>query len=291
MVLEFVRRDALATIVEPPPIPVHPDLRALPVGRREDGLPWLVRLHGTHVLLAGATGAGKASLLWGLVRAMLPLMRAGLVRVLAADPKLMELAYGRVIFDTYGAYAADPAAIADMLDQAVADMQARAAQFAGRQRDHTPTREHPFTVVLVDEVAFLTAYQHDRKLRERIMAALATLTTQGRAVGYSVVAALQDPRKDVLTIRNLFPDRIAMRLDEPEQVDMVLGDGARDRGAACELISTDPATGAGVAFIRLEADPDPVRVRAGWIADTDIRAMAAGCLDDAELRAIEGVPV
>ena len=87
------------------------------------------------------------------------------------------------------------------------------------------------------------------------MAALATLTTQGRAVGYSVVAALQDPRKDVLTIRNLFPDRIAMRLDEPEQVDMVLGDGARDRGAACELISTDPATGAGVAFIRVEADP------------------------------------
>jgi hypothetical protein len=43
-------------------------------------------------------------------------------------------------------------------------------------------------VVLVDEVAFLTAYQPDRKLRERVMAALATLTTHGRAVGYSVVA-------------------------------------------------------------------------------------------------------
>ena len=82
-----------------------------------------------------------------------------------------------------------------------------------------------------------------------------------------MVAALQDPRKDVLTIRNLFPDRIAMRLDEPEQVDMVLGDGARDRGATCELISSDPATGAGVAFVRLEADPDPVRVRAGWVSD------------------------
>ena len=95
-------------------------------------------------------------------------------------------------------------------------------------------------MVLVDEVAFLTAYQPDRKLKERIMNALATLTTQGRAVGYCVVAALQDPRKDVLTIRNLFPDRIAMRLDEPEQTDMVLGDGARDRGAACELISGRP---------------------------------------------------
>ena len=288
VVLEFVRRDALAAIIPAQPIPDRPDLKALPVGRREDGLPWLVRLHGTHVLLAGATGAGKASLLWGLIRAMLPLMREGLVRVLAADPKLMELAYGRIIFDTYGQYAADPAAIADMLDQAVADMQARAAQFAGHQRDHTPTRQHPFTVVLVDEVAFLTAYQPDKNLRTRIMAALATLTTQGRAAGYSVVAALQDPRKDVLTIRNLFPDRIAMRLDEPEQVDMVLGDGARDRGAACELISTDPATGAGVAFVRLESDPDPVRVRAGWVTDTDIRDMAAACLED-QPRAIEAV--
>jgi DNA segregation ATPase FtsK/SpoIIIE, S-DNA-T family len=290
VVLEFVRRDALAQIIPALPVPDHPDLKALPVGRREDGLPWLVRLHGAHVLIAGATGAGKASLLWGLVRAMLPLMGEGLVRVLAADPKLMELAYGRVIFDTYGQYAADPAAVADMLETAVADMQARAAMFAGVQREHTPTRAHPFTVVLVDEVAFLTAYQTDRKLRERTMNALATLTTQGRAVGYSVVAALQDPRKDVLAIRNLFPDRIAMRLDEPEQADMVLGDGARDRGAACELISTDPATGAGVAFVRLEADPDPVRVRAGWVTDADIRAMAAHCTtDDTERLAIEAV--
>ena len=79
------------------------------------------------------------------------------------------------------------------------------------------------------------------KLRERALAAIATLTTQGRAVGYCVVGALQDPRKDVLTIRNLFPDRIAMRLDEPEQVDMVLGDGARDRGAIADLICADPA--------------------------------------------------
>jgi S-DNA-T family DNA segregation ATPase FtsK/SpoIIIE len=194
----------------------------------------------------------------------------------------MELAFGRVIFDRYGTYAADPAAVVVMLEQAVADMQARAAVFAGYQRDHTPTREHPFTVVLVDEVAFLTAYQPDRKLRERVMNALATLTTQGRAVGYCVVAALQDPRKDVLAIRNLFPDRIAMRLDEPEQVDMVLGDGARDRGAACELISSNPAVGAGVAFVRLESDPDPVRVRAGWVSDADILALADLCRDDSE---------
>ena len=211
---------------------------------------------------------------------MFPLMQAGLVRVLAADPKLMELAYGRVIFDPYGPYAADPAPSRSCSTRRSPTCKPAPPGSPGVQRDHTPTLEDPFTVVLVDEVAFLTAYQPDRKLKDRIMAALATLTTQGRAVGYCVVAALQDPRKDVLTIRNLFPDRIAMRLDEPEQVDMVLGDGARDRGAACELISPDPATGAGVAFVRLEADPDPVRVRAGWVTDADIRDLADACIPE-----------
>jgi S-DNA-T family DNA segregation ATPase FtsK/SpoIIIE len=275
LVLEFVRRDALAAVIPALPIPARADLRALSVGMREDGQPWLIRLHGTHVLIAGATGAGKASLLWSIVRAMLPAMAAGLVQVQAADPKLMELAYGRALFDRYGRYAADPEAIVTLLEDAVAEMQARAARFAGKHREHAPTAEHPCVVILVDEVAFLTAYQPDRQLRDRVKAALATLTTQGRAVGFSVIAALQDPRKEVMSIRNLFPDRIAMRLDEPEQVDMVLGDGARDRGALADLIPADPATGAGVAYVRLDTDPDPVRVRAAWVTDTDISAMAA----------------
>ena len=233
--------------------------------------------------LSGGADAGPAApraprlIIWGLIRAIFPMLKAGLVRLLGADPKRMELSYGREIFDSHGQYAADPADIAAMLSKAVADMQDRAEQLGGRQRDHTPSAAFPFVVIIVDEVAFLTAYHPDKQLRERIKADLATLTTQGRAVGYCVVAALQDPRKEVMSIRNLFPDRIAMRLDEPEQVDMVLGDGARDRGAAAELISSDPVTGAGVAFVRLESDPDPVRVRAAWVADHDIRAMAGLC--------------
>jgi S-DNA-T family DNA segregation ATPase FtsK/SpoIIIE len=214
-------------------------------------------------------------------------MLSGLVQVWAADPKLMELAYGRAIFDRYGRYAATPEAILGMLEDAVAQMQARAGVFAGKRREHTPTIEHPFIVVLVDEVAFLTAYLSDRAIRDRIKAALATLTTQGRAVGFSVIAALQDPRKEVMSIRNLFPDRIAMRLDEPEQVDMVLGDGARDRGATADLISTDPATGAGVAYVRLATDPDPVRVRAAWVTDTDIQAMVTEYAPPPRLRPVQ----
>jgi DNA segregation ATPase FtsK/SpoIIIE, S-DNA-T family len=77
----------------------------------------------------------------------------------------------------------------------------------------------------------------------------------------------------VLTIRNLFPDRIAMRLDEPERTDMVLGDGSRDRGALADQISTAPDLGAGIAYVRLEGNPDPVRVRAAWVSDEGIEAM------------------
>jgi S-DNA-T family DNA segregation ATPase FtsK/SpoIIIE len=76
-VLELVRRDALAEPMPALPIPDVTDLRALPVGRREDGAPFAVRLQGTHLLIAGATGAGKGSYLWGLVRALLPAMAAG----------------------------------------------------------------------------------------------------------------------------------------------------------------------------------------------------------------------
>ena len=141
LVLEFVRRDALAAIIPALPIPVTVNLKALAIGRREDGSLWLVRLHGTHLLVAGATGAGKASVIWGLIRAMLPHAAGRAGAAPGRRPKRMELSYGREIFDTYGRYAADPADIAAMLAQAVADMQDRAEALGGKQRDHTPTRE------------------------------------------------------------------------------------------------------------------------------------------------------
>ncbi|GAA3159145.1 FtsK/SpoIIIE domain-containing protein [Nonomuraea roseoviolacea] len=271
LTLAFPRRDPLATPIPVLPIPQQPTVGPVEIGKQEDGRPWRLKVHGTHVLVAGATGAGKGSIIWSTIRGLLPAVRAGLVEIWALDPKLMELSYGRALFGDR--YAAAPEECADLLDQAVTVMQERAARFAGLQRSHTPTVEDPFVLVVVDEVAFLTAYQADRQLKQRISAALATLTTQGRAVGIGVMAALQDPRKEVMNIRNLFPDKIALRLDESEQVDMVLGDGARDRGALADHISPVPERGAGIGYVRLETSPDPVRVRAAYVSDTDIRAM------------------
>src|SRR5208282_4047055 len=233
---------------------------------------WLLRLISTHVLIAGATGSGKGSVIWSLIRALLPAIAGGWVRVWALDPKRMELSFGRGLFHQYACQAV---AMVELLEAVVAEMHERAEQFGGRTRTFTPSVEFPFLVVLVDELAFLTAYQPERDLRKRAEAAIATLTSQGRSVGVCVVGALQDPRKDVISLRNLFSTRIALRLDESDQVDMVLGDGARDRGALADQITPDPWTGAGVAYMRLEASPDPVRVRAAYVTDDDIHAMVA----------------
>ncbi len=270
--LEFVRSDTLADPIGALRVDPVVNLAALPVGRCEDGTRWLLRLLGSHLLIAGATGSGKGSVIWSAVRAMLPAILGRWVQVWALDPKRMELSFGR---DLFTRYADTAAAMVGLLEDAVGEMHDRAAKFAGTTRTFTPSLEFPFLVVLVDELAFLTAYQPDRDLRKRAEAAIATLTSQGRSVGVCVVGALQDPRKDVISLRNLFPTRIALRLDESDQVDMVLGDGARDRGALADEISALPLVGAGVGYVRLEGSPQVVRVRAAYVADEDIRAMAA----------------
>jgi DNA segregation ATPase FtsK/SpoIIIE, S-DNA-T family len=271
IVLELVRRDTLAAPVAALPIPESVDLAAVPVGRCEDGTPWRLRLAGSHLLIAGATGAGKGSILWSIIRALLPGICEGWVQVWGLDPKRMELSFGRDLFARYADHAT---AMVALLEAAVTEMHRRATDFGGLTRIFTVSVAHPFLVVMIDELAFITAYQPERDLRKRAEAAIATLTSQGRSVGVCVVGALQDPRKDVINLRNLFPTRIAMRLDESDQVDMVLGDGARDRGALADQISPLPDTGAGIAYVRLEASPDPIRARAGHVTDADIRAMA-----------------
>ncbi|MFJ8690892.1 FtsK/SpoIIIE domain-containing protein [Micromonospora wenchangensis] len=269
VVLRFVRRDPLAGVVAPLPVPEVPALDGLALGVDEDGHPYRLRLTGSHVLIAGATGSGKGSVLWSLIRSLAGGIRSGLVEVWAFDPKGgMELAAGVPLFARF-AYD-DPDSMADVLDDAVKRMRLRAARLRGITRQHTPTVEEPLLVLVVDELAALTAYITDRKVRDRIKESLGLLLSQGRAVGVHVVAALQDPRKDVLPFRDLFPTRIGLRLTEPEQVDMVLGDSARDRGALCDRI---PESSPGVGFVVLDGVREPVRVRFAYLTDDDIRQL------------------
>ena len=52
---------------------------------------------------------------------------------------------------------------------------------------------------------------------------------------------------------------------------MVFGKGMRDRGALCDRI---PMSTPGVAFVALDGDPTPMRVRFSFLTDNQIRALA-----------------
>ncbi|MGH3366844.1 MAG: hypothetical protein ACRDOY_06550 [Nocardioidaceae bacterium] len=150
-------------------------------------------------------------------------------------------------------------------------MRDRQARLRGVTRLHEPSTGEPLIVVIIDELAALTAYLTDRDAKKRIHAALSLLLSQGRAVGVLVIAALQDPRKEVLPARDLFPTRIALRMTEPEQVDMVLGDGARKRSARCDRI---PEVLPGVGYVVLDGVAEPVRVRFAHVTDRHIADLA-----------------
>jgi hypothetical protein len=277
------RRDALAATVAPFPVAEMPDFTSLPLGRREDGEIYTLRLFGTQVLVVGATDAGKGSVVWSLLRALAGGIRAGLVEVWAFDPKGgMELTAGRPLFARFACDDFD--AMADMLDEAVKTMRQRTARLRGHTRQHIPTVGDPLYLIVIDELAALTAYLTDRKLKDRIKAALGILLTQGRAVGVHVVACLQDPRKEVLPFRDLFPTRIGLRLTEEAHVDLTLGEGARNRGALCDRIPKGPQH-AGTGYVVLDGDPSPMRVRFSYLTDTDITNLAH---DNGRLRVVDG---
>jgi len=124
-------------------------------------------------------------------------------------------------------------------------------------------------VLLIDELAGVTAYMSDPALRKQAAASLARILTKGRALGIVVVAFLQDPRKEVLPMRGLFTQTIALRLRSRDEVAMVLGDGLADTAPADRISPDLPGTG----YI-IEEDGATLRVRADYWPDALIRTVA-----------------
>lgn len=245
------------------------------LGLREDGGMWLLRLWQNQVLIAGATGAGKGSFLWGIIRWVLPLKVAGLAQLVGLDPKGgMEFGKGKKLFDVYEP---NPDRIVKALEREVDGMQRRQTELeAAGVRLNYGTRKYPFRIILVDEMAYLSAYLEPREAATA-KRFLSILLSQGRAVGYIVVGAVQDPSKETVPLRQLFPWRIGLRLDEPTQVGMALGDQARKRGALCDKIPK-LMQGTGYAYVEDSTDPangTAVRGRAAYMSDADIEEMVA----------------
>jgi len=274
------RSEPFTEVIVPPEIPADAeavDLSRVYLGETEHGTDWCAPLVGQHWLIAGATGSGKNSVTWMALRACAPLIRDGLVRLHVVNPKGTELNALRPVCYRYAESDGD---IVEVIQGFWETMQARKRVLAEQgRRTFVMSRETPLDVLVVDELGAVTGYG-DRSLTRGAQAALPLILSQARALGGSVIGALQEPTKDVIPQRDLFSLRVCLRVTSAAHVDMVLGEDMRRRGALADEIPNDTST-AGIGFVVRQRSRTPMRVRAAYCDDSDI----------AELVRVAGWPV
>lgn len=237
----------------------------LPLGVTEDGEVAYGSLH--HTLVIGATGSGKGSALMSLVFALSPAASNGLVRFVACDPKNSEFRGREAIF---GRIHVEPKEIAEAVTAVKAEMERRI--LASTSRSFKPSLENPALVLMFDEFTSAPTV-FDPKEWKAVEADLRSILSRGRSLGVYVIAAGQEATKERLALRDLFPVRIALRLANSTETDMVLGQGATEEGALPHKIA--PATPAnnyrtaGIGFM-LQEGVGFVSMRFPYAADEDL---------------------
>ena len=263
--IELVMREQLSTVGHAAPSEVV--TTQVTLGRCENGSAWTLPLSGRHTLTVGCSGAGKGSVFWGIAGGLSPAVAAGVVHLVGIDLKYgIELSVGSGLFSTIATTEVDAVETLAALEKL---MNERGNAMAGRTREHSATKASPLVVVLIDELAGVTAYMSDTTLRKEAAASLSRILTKGRALGIVVAAFLQDPRKEVLPMRGLFTQTIALRLRSREEVTMVLGDGMGDAAPAHRISPDRPGTGYVIA-----EDGQVTKVRSDFWSDEQIRSTA-----------------
>ncbi|MBK1785585.1 FtsK/SpoIIIE domain-containing protein [Prauserella cavernicola] len=268
------RSEAFTETIDAPEMPQETDavnLKSVYVGETEYGHDWRLPVLGQHTFVAGATGAGKNSIVMSQLRAIAPLIRDGLVRLWLCDPKQMEFTKLASIAHRY---AADEHDCSALVDEFVNDLRAVQRGFAENgKRKITVSPETPLNVLVIDEIGALLAYG-DGTVSRNLRKQLAIVGSQGRATGHAMTALVQEPTKDTVPIRELFTTRICLRVTSAAHVDMVLGENARLRGAIADEIANHEGT-AGIGYVIRERTRVPQRVRAAYVDDTEIDQLVA----------------
>ena len=241
-------------------------LKALPMARDINGDPYFMLIEGNQILIAGESGSGKNSYTWSLVFGLREARKAGLVKLWGLDPKRVELSFGREHWDEY---ADTTEGMVELLEKAVADLLERNAHIQGKARKIEPNPELPLNVIIIDELAYLSEFVPDTKLKKRAEAAMAAILLLGRATGYVLVGCTQSALKDVISLRDHYLTKVGLRMPA-SQVDLLFGKGAWENGAKCDLIPFKDA-GAGCAYILDDSSSEPRLVRSAWVSDEAIR--------------------
>ncbi|GCD20560.1 hypothetical cell division FtsK/SpoIIIE protein [Cellulomonas algicola] len=248
------------------PVPHDIETEAVTLGRVSNGSPWRLELNGRHTLVVGRSGAGKGSIFWGVAGNLAPASRAALVRLWGIDLKGgVEVAVGAGMFSSV---AMDEQAAVRLLRALQRVIVERQAAMRGRSRQFEAGPGDPIHVLLIDELAVLTAYA-SRDVVNEASTLLKRILAQGRALGVIVVAFVQDPRKETVGMRELFTQTIALRLASSAETRMVLGDGYGDLAPAHRI----ERTMAGAGYV-VKDDGAVERVRADYWPDDVIRMVA-----------------
>ena len=250
------------------------DLTSVYLGEDEYGSEWRESVLDNHLLIAGASRSGKNSITWSMLRSLAPAIRDGLVRVWMCDPKQTELAIGRGLAYRYGSGVAECAeVVAELLED-----QQRVQTLLQDEglRKFTPSAETPLNLLVADELGAMLAYgsggDDDRKHLRAIRSGMDIIGSQGLATGHAMHGYVQEPTKDVVSCRELFTLKVCLRVTSAAHPEMVLGDGMRTRGAIADEIPAVPET-AGIGFKVAQHTRVPVRIRAAYSADADIREL------------------
>ena len=241
----------------------------LALGRDTSGLPIISDLaRAPHMLIAGATGAGKSACINGLIISLQMHHGPETLRFIMVDPKMVELPgynkiphmIGKVITDVDQVHGALTWLLLQMDDryQLFREHKVRnLTTYNALARRHKNIEPLPYLVLIIDELADLMM-----TAPEEIERQLVRLAQMARATGIHLVIATQRPSTDVVTglIKANFPTRLAFAVTSQVDSRVIL-----DAPGAEKLLGQGD-----MLFMR----PDSAkiqRIQGSYVTDAEIR--------------------